>query len=71
MEEFTLVSYEMKWTVNYFLHQSGIWENRKTSAENPGAVAYAARKSGMWRAVAGMSEHQFHVTKGHANSECD
>lgn len=65
MEEFTLVGYEMTWTVNYFLYQSDLWEIRGITAEKPGAIAYAARKAAMWRAVAGISEKQFQVTKNH------
>ena len=69
MEEFTLVGYEMMWTVNYFLYQCRLWENRGIAAEKPGAVSYAARKAAMWRAVAGISEKQFRVIKDHVNVE--
>lgn len=69
MEEFTLVGYEMTWTVNYFLYQASLWENRGIEAEKPGAMAYAARKAAMWRAVAGNSDKQFRVTKNHVNIE--
>jgi len=67
MEEFTLVGYEMGWTVNYFLYQSGLWENRQITAKSGGAIAYAARKAAMWRAVAGISEKQFRAIKDHVN----
>jgi hypothetical protein len=57
------VGYEMTWTVNYFLYQAGLWENRGIIAKSPGAVAYAARKAAMWRAVAGISDEQFCLIK--------
>jgi hypothetical protein len=69
MEEFTLVGYEMTWTVNYFLHQSGLWENRGIAAENPGAVAYAVRKAAMWRAMAGISDKFFGLMKDHVQTQ--
>ena len=49
MEEFTLVGYEITWTVNYFLYQADLWKNRGITAKTLGAVAYAARKVAMWR----------------------
>jgi hypothetical protein len=58
----------MTWTVNYFVYQSRLWENRGIAAKTPGAVAYAARKAAMWRAVADMSEKQFRVAKDHVNT---
>ena len=68
MEEFILVGYEMTWTVNYFRYQANIWENHGIIAQRAGkrgAVAYAARKAAMWRAVAATSRQQFGVIKGH------
>jgi hypothetical protein len=66
-EEFTLVGYEMTWTVNYFLHQSAIWEDRGNTAHKPGAVAYAAKKAAMWRSMAGISDDLFRAVKSHVN----
>lgn len=65
-----MVGYEMKWTVNYFLYQSGLWVNRKVAAEKAekrGAAGYAARKAAMWRAVAAISEKQFQAVKNDVN----
>jgi len=62
MEEFTLVGYEMIWTVKYFLHQSRVWEDRGIAArhaDKPGAVAYAARKAAMWKSVATTTDRRF------------
>lgn len=64
MEEFTLVGYEMVWTVKYYLHNAGVWENRGRAARyagNEGAVAYAAQKAAMWRTVAASADRQFSI----------
>ena len=64
MEEFTLVGYEMQWTVRYFLYQAGIWKDRGVAAGHSGkvgAVAYAARKAAMWRSMAASSDRQFRI----------
>jgi hypothetical protein len=45
-EETVLVTYEMQWTVRYFLKEAAIWNNRsKWNQNSPGAAAYAARQA--------------------------
>jgi hypothetical protein len=48
-EELLLNKYEMQWTIKYFLHQAGQWQDRFHIAENAGPKAYAARQSSQWR----------------------
>lgn len=66
MEEFTLVGYEMTWTVGYFMFQADVWDNHGIIAQRTGkvgAVGYAARKAAMWRDVAASSKREFRVIK--------
>ena len=61
-EEFTLVGYEMQWTIRYYMHQSEVWEERGRVAghsQKSGAAAYAARKTQMWRDMAAVAEKKF------------
>ncbi|KAF8810353.1 hypothetical protein BYT27DRAFT_7092155 [Phlegmacium glaucopus] len=61
-EEFTLVGYEMQWTVKYFMHQAGTWDCWGTISQqtsNRRARAYAAHKAAMWGALASVSQRRF------------
>jgi hypothetical protein len=61
-EELILVEREMEWTVRYYLHQSGVWTERRRTAddiEDRGAAVYAARKIDMWRNMAASASVQF------------
>lgn len=61
-EELILVEREMEWTVRYYLHQSGVWAERRRTAddiEDRGAAVYAARKIDMWRNMAASASVQF------------
>jgi hypothetical protein len=52
----------MHWVINYYVHQSEIWKERRTVAENmgfPGGVAYADRKIAMWMDIKSSVEPQF------------
>lgn len=55
-EEVILVSYKMRWTVQYFLHRAEQWDRlgvgNESSSLAPGPTAYAAHKAAMWRWVA-------------------
>jgi hypothetical protein len=45
------VSYEMQWTVQYFLHNKDVWDTRRKGIL-PGPASYAACKAAMWHVVA-------------------
>ncbi len=47
-EEFTLVPFEMKWTIAYFQKQAEIWVARKEQCTEPGPLCYAIQQSSMW-----------------------
>jgi hypothetical protein len=56
-EEVILVTYEMQWTVRYFLHQAQRWDHLAASEDEGGRsacgpAAYARRKAAMWRWLA-------------------
>jgi hypothetical protein len=61
-EELILVGHEMKWTVQYYMHQSRIWNDRiivaREMGEN-GAAAYASRKKAIWGQMAAAAKKQF------------
>ena len=61
-EEYTLVGYEMQWTVRHHLHSAKMWENRRDSARRVtdlGAAAYACRKIAMWMDMAQAAHRKF------------
>jgi hypothetical protein len=61
-EEFTLVGYEMEWTMRYFMHEAEVWEGRRRVAvhdDKAGAAAYAARKRHTWREMAAAADTKF------------
>lgn len=68
-EEYTLVEYEMQWTVRYYLHCAKGWESRALSsreAGDAGATSYAYRKQNMWIGMAQSADSQFSlVNPGH------
>ena len=63
-EELSLTSYEMQWTVRFFLTQSKIWADRSTllasqNSLNKGAYAYSKRKTLTWEKMAYKSDRSF------------
>lgn len=61
-EEFVLTTYEMEWTVRYFLGQLDLWISRNRDAKInglDGAAAYASRKMLMWMTMAHDAEAKF------------
>jgi hypothetical protein len=63
-EEYTLVRYEMQWTVRYYLNHARMWKDRAQSAQgvgDAGATAYAMRKAATWTEFAASAEDQFIV----------
>ncbi|KAF8344802.1 hypothetical protein F5887DRAFT_885713 [Amanita rubescens] len=57
-EEVTLVGYEMRWTVQYYVSNMKVWEARMANPMS-GPAAYAARKSAMWKSMAMDAEDTF------------
>ncbi|KAH9478642.1 hypothetical protein JR316_0009099 [Psilocybe cubensis] len=64
LEEETLVRYEMRWTVLFFLHKSKWWLDTINGdrALTPGATAYAHRQSQMYKRLALIGDHYFKQT---------
>jgi hypothetical protein len=62
-EEFLLVTYEMQWTVRYFLYDSQRWQSASRS-ENilPGPLAYANRQQALWHQLALRADKAFRST---------
>ena len=58
-EEVILIQYEMQWTVQYFLHNRGLWEEHHRNSIGLGLVAYAAHKASMWNFMALHADHTF------------
>lgn len=62
----------MGWTVNFYLHQSQIWTNRKSYADsngNYGAAAYAARKVSTYQQIASVLDTRFNsVNPGYSKN---
>ncbi|PPQ87765.1 hypothetical protein CVT25_015008 [Psilocybe cyanescens] len=64
-EEKTLVSYEMQWTVSYFINKSRWWKlaasgpGRNSAPLQPGVIAYAHRQSAMWHQLAIIADQSF------------
>src|SRR4051812_43021160 len=58
-EEVVLVRYEMQWTVRSFIHKMEQWDGRAVGVKEAGAVAYAARQSAVWRALAQNANRSF------------
>jgi hypothetical protein len=62
-EEVVLVTYEMQWTVRFFLHRTTKWEEAAcTVAVSPGAKAYALRQAKMWKTLAESADKVFEST---------
>ena len=65
-EEHILVTYEMQWTVWYFLHKGKIWQAATdTPTISPGAKAYAGRQADMWKKLAHMADKNFKSMPSH------
>ncbi|PPQ76735.1 hypothetical protein CVT25_004546, partial [Psilocybe cyanescens] len=64
-EEKTLVSYEMQWTVSYFMKKSRSWKlaaagpGRDSAQLPPGVVAYAHRQSEIWHQLAIIADQSY------------
>jgi hypothetical protein len=59
-EEHILVTYEMQWTVRYFLYKETMWQVAGlTPTSSPGATAYAVRQGNMWKKLAHMADKVF------------
>jgi hypothetical protein len=61
-EELTLVEYEMKWTVNYFMNRARLWNDRTITSQrdvHAGAAAYARRQEATWKSVAMCAQSTF------------
>ncbi|KAF8805303.1 hypothetical protein BYT27DRAFT_7224958 [Phlegmacium glaucopus] len=68
-EQVTLTSYEMQWTVRYFLHKSCAWATpsgtgipTRTSAgqfRTAGSIAYAKRQHTVWEEIMRKADHTF------------
>jgi hypothetical protein len=77
-EEVTLNSYEMQWTVRYYLHMSGKWVvpgdsgagaganagagPHSTTSLSPGAMAYCRRKHVDWQDMMKKADSIFRTT---------
>lgn len=64
-EEFTIVNYEMRWTVNYFIYKAKWWKDSIAMASNPektltdGQIAYGHRQSAQWNSIAVQADKAF------------
>ena len=59
-EEVVLVTYEMQWTVRYFLHKSTTWSEAIADPSIfSGAKAYAFRQANMWKKLADVADNVF------------
>ncbi|KAM6490431.1 hypothetical protein JOM56_014104, partial [Amanita muscaria] len=59
-EELLLVTYEMQWTVRYFLHQTTKWESALSHPNiTPGASAYASRQKMKWHKLTCRADKAF------------
>lgn len=56
-EEVKLTTYEMQWTVLFFVYQSRKWASQ--SGSTSGAVAYANRKHAMWQGLGVSADRTF------------
>lgn len=62
-EEFLLVTYEMQWTVRYFIHHSQRWQLASESTNTlPGPLAYANRQHASWYELALRADQAFRST---------
>ena len=65
-EEVVLVTYEMQWTVRYFIDRRNKWkEGAECPTISPGAAAYASRQSNVWNDLADLADHVFKNTTIH------
>lgn len=60
-EEATLTTYEMQWTVRFFVHNSEMWNRvQETGAGvGAGAIAYARKKKSTWEQLSHKSDRTF------------
>jgi hypothetical protein len=68
-EEVVLVTYEMQWTVRYFLHKSHSWYEEAGGPNiSPGAQIYALRQWKIWKTLAQIMDKVFNNTTSHYQS---
>lgn len=69
-EELLLVTYEMQWTVRYFIHYGNMWQSALDDPNiTEGAKAYATRQQTMWKTLAFRADKAFSTaTGGHCHS---
>ena len=65
-EEHKMVRHEMQWTIKYFQHQEGQWEQRRSAIANDaigaaGLRCYAAKQGGLWRRFAEKAKAMFRL----------
>jgi hypothetical protein len=65
-EEVTLTTYEMQWTVRYFIYKSQKWsmivdDDIKQLESSAGALAYARRKESKWLLLSWKSDRSFKI----------
>ena len=65
-EEHILVTYEMQWTVHYFLYKDEMWQRAtNTLTISPGAKAYGIQQANMWKKLAHMADKVFRSLLSH------
>ena len=65
-EEVTLTTYEMQWTVRYFIYKSKKWsmmvdDDAEQLESSAGALAYARRKESKWLLLSRKSDRSFKI----------
>ena len=63
-EEHNMVRHEMQWTIKYFWHQEGQWEQRRSAITDDaigaaGLRCYAEKQAGLWRRFAEKAKAMF------------
>jgi hypothetical protein len=62
-EEFLLVTYEMQWTVQYFIYHSWRWQSAAQSGNSPPRpLSYANRQHASWHELAQRADKAFKST---------
>ena len=71
-EEVILVTYEMQWTVRYFLNKSDMWKKgADCHTISPGGKAYARRQSTFWAGLTDVADRVFKNTTMQYRSPID
>ena len=62
-EEFLLVTYEMQWTMQYFIYHSQGWQSAAQSSNSPsGPLSYANCQHASWHKLAQRADKAFKLT---------